>query len=86
MVIEFEEQDAILIVMSLLITDTLLFRSRYDPDLKATLARNIKSIIDRIHQARAHNPNTDAQTEEGFPGVRPGVDSPYDETEGGGGL
>lgn len=65
MVIEFEDQDAALIVMSLMITEALLFKSRYDPNLQTTLSRNIQSIIDRIHEARAsanhesYNPQTE---------------------------
>lgn len=62
MTLELDDVDAALIILGLLLTEELLFKSRYHPDLQSDLKTRADSLRSRVHDARnppQHNSSPD---------------------------
>lgn len=62
--IQVGDSDLAIIVMGLMLTDALLPKSRYKPELRKALSKRINELVEELQQARQHDNPSDEQEEE----------------------
>lgn len=63
MILSLEDKDAAIIVMSLMLADIMLFKSRYPPEVRDELTKRIQRLVDDIQTLR-QTPNMQDQEPE----------------------